>query len=102
MIDQHVLKAEERMKKIIEATRKEFASIRSGKASPALLDGVKVDAYGSMVPLNQVGAVSAPEVRLLVVQPWDKGLVRRLSTARPTVGSRLNRRTGSVCAVRSL
>jgi ribosome recycling factor len=81
MIDQHVKKTEERMKKIIEATRKEFANIRSGKASVALLDGVKVDAYGSIVPLNQVGSVSAPEVRLLVVQPWDKGLVKAVSKA---------------------
>ena len=60
MSDPHVLKAEERMKKIMDGTRKEFANIRSGKVSPALLDGVKVDAYGSMVPLNQVGSVSAP------------------------------------------
>jgi len=81
MIDQHVKKTEERMKKIIEATRKEFASIRSGKASAALLDAVKVDAYGSMVPLNQVGSVSAPEARLLVVQPWDKGLLKAVSKA---------------------
>ena len=73
MIDQHVTKAEERMKKILESTRREFASIRSGKASPALLDAVRVDAYGQTVPLNQVGTVSAPEARLLVVQPWDKG-----------------------------
>ena len=81
MIDQHVAKAEERMKKIIEGTRKEFANIRSGKASAAMLDSVKVDAYGSMVPLNQVGSVSAPEARLLVVQPWDKGLVKAVSKA---------------------
>ena len=81
MSDPHVMKAEDRMKKIMDGTRKEFANIRSGKASAALLDGVKVDAYGSMVPLNQVGSVSAPEVRLLVVQPWDKGLVKAVSKA---------------------
>jgi len=81
MIDQHVTKAEERMKKILESTRREFASIRSGKASPALLDAVRVDAYGQTVPLNQVGTVSAPEARLLVVQPWDKGLVKAVSRA---------------------
>src|SRR5512146_1509309 len=81
MIDQHVLKAEERMKKILEATRREFAGIRSGKASPGLLDGVRVEAYGQPVPLNQVGTVSAPEPRLLVVQPWDKSLVKSVSRA---------------------
>jgi len=81
MIDQYVGKAEERMKKILEATRRELAGIRSGKASPALLESVRVDAYGTMVPLNQVGSVSAPEARLLVVQPWDKSLVKAIMRA---------------------
>jgi len=81
MIDPHVGRAEERMKKILEATRREFASIRSGKASPALLDSVRVEAYGQAVPLQQVGSVSAPEVRLLVVQPWDKSLLKAISRA---------------------
>jgi ribosome recycling factor len=71
--------AEERMKKILEATRRELAGIRSGKASPALLDLVRVEAYGQMVPLNQVGSVSAPEPRLLVVQPWDKSLLKAVT-----------------------
>ncbi len=73
--------AEERMKKCVEATRHELATIRTGKASPALLDTVKVEAYGSAVPLQQVGSVSAPEPRLLVVQPWDKSLVKAISKA---------------------
>src|SRR5436309_2966449 len=76
-----VAEAEERMKKTVEATRRELATIRTGKASPALLDTVRVDAYGQMVPLQQVGSVSAPEVRLLVVQPWDKALVKAVSRA---------------------
>jgi len=73
--------AEERMKKALESTRKELSGIRSGKASPALLDTVKVDAYGSMVPLQQVGTVTAPEPRLLVVQPWDKSLMKAIVKA---------------------
>lgn len=81
MSDPHVARAEERMKKILEATRRELASIRSGKASPALLDTVRVEAYGQAVPLNQVGSVSAPEPRLLVVQPWDKSLIKAISRA---------------------
>src|SRR5262245_9088159 len=81
MIDQHVQKAEDRMEKILEATRREFATIRSGKATPALLDAVRVEAYGQPVPLNQVGSVTAPEPRLLVVQPWDKSLVKAVSKA---------------------
>jgi ribosome recycling factor len=72
---------DERMKKQIEAVRRELSGIRTGKASPALLDTIKVEAYGTMTPLNQVGSVSAPEPRLLVIQPWDKGLVRAISKA---------------------
>lgn len=68
--------AEERMKKVLEATRRELTGIRSGKATPALLDTVRVEAYGQPVPINQVGSVSAPEARLLVVQPWDKSLIK--------------------------
>lgn len=71
--------AEERMKKMLEGTRRELAGIRSGKASPALLDTVKVEAYGNMVSLKEVGSVSAPEPRMLVVQPWDKSLIRAVS-----------------------
>jgi len=72
---------EERMKKALESTRKELAGIRSGKATPALLDTVRVDAYGSLVPLQQVGTVTAPEPRLLVVQPWDKSLMKAIVRA---------------------
>jgi ribosome recycling factor len=58
-----------------------LAGIRSGKASPALLDTVRVEAYGQPVALNQVGSVSAPEPRLLVIQPWDKSLLKAISRA---------------------
>lgn len=71
--------AEERMKKVLEGARRELAGIRSGKASPALLDTVKVEAYGNLVPIKEVGSVSAPEPRLLVVQPWDKSLIKAIS-----------------------
>src|ERR1051325_1525859 len=70
--------AEERMKKAIEFVRHELAGIRTGKASPQLLDTVKVEAYGTHVPLQQVGSVSAPEPRLLVIQPWDKSLIKAI------------------------
>src|SRR5262249_5007517 len=81
MISKIVTDAEERMKKTVEATRRELASIRSGKASPALLDTVRVEAYGQVVPLQQVGSISAPEPRLIVVQPWDKTLLKAVSRA---------------------
>lgn len=67
--------AGQQMDKALEALRREFASVRTGKASPALLDTVRVDAYGSQLPLNQVATVSAPEPRLLIVQPWDRAML---------------------------
>ena len=71
--------AEERMKKALEGARRELSSIRSGKASPALLDTVKVEAYGNLVPIKEIGSVNAPEPRLLVIQPWDKSLIKAIS-----------------------
>jgi ribosome recycling factor len=67
---------EEKMKKSLEAVSHEFASVRTGKATTALLDLVRVEAYGSEVPLNQVASVAAPEPKLLTVQPWDKSLLK--------------------------
>jgi ribosome recycling factor len=64
----------ELMHKAVENTKREFSGIRSGKATTSLLDIVRVDAYGSTVPLNQVAMVAAPEPRLLTVQPFDKSL----------------------------
>ncbi len=72
---------EEKMQNAIEAMRREFAKLRTGKATPALLEGLRVDAYGSQTPINQVGTVGAPEPRLLVVQPWDKGLIGAIEKA---------------------
>ena len=69
-----VKQARAAMDKAMESTRREFATIRSGKATTSLLDLVRVSAYGNEMPLNQVASVSAPEPRLLTVTPWDKGL----------------------------
>ncbi len=69
------------MGKAIENTRRELATIRSGKATISLLDTVKVDAYGQQTPLNQVASIAAPESRLLTVQPWDKGLMGAVEKA---------------------
>jgi ribosome recycling factor len=71
----------ELMHKAVENTKREFSSIRSGKASVSLLDLVRVEAYGSSVPLNQVAMVAAPEPRLLTVQPFDKGLTQAIEKA---------------------
>jgi len=81
MVNKILAEAEERMKKSLEATRRELAGIRTGKASPALLDTVKVEAYGQTLSLKEVGQVSAPEARLLMVTPWDKALIKAVSRA---------------------
>lgn len=73
--------AEKRMNSALDAMRREFATVRTGKASPSLLDTVRVDAYGSKVPLNQVSNVSAPEATLLVVQPYDQNLLEDIERA---------------------
>jgi ribosome recycling factor len=73
--------AREHMQKAVEGTRREFSTIRTGKATTSLLDTVKVEAYGQHLPLNQVASVSAPEPRLLMVQPWDKKLAGAIEKA---------------------
>ena len=70
-----------RMEETVEAVRRDFSTVRTGKASPVLLDTVKVDAYGSKMPLNQVASVSTPEPSLLVVQPFDKTLLPDIERA---------------------
>lgn len=65
----------EHMDAAVEAMRREFSGVRTGKATPQLLDTVRVDAYGSKVPVNQVATVNTPEPRMILVQPWDKSLI---------------------------
>lgn len=72
---------EERMKKTINALHDEFNAIRTGRASPALLDKVRVDYYGQKSPLSQVATVSVPEARLIVIQPWDRSLFSEIEKA---------------------
>ncbi len=78
------------MQKAIESTKRELSGIRSGKASPTLLDVVRVEAYGSHVPINQVAMVAAPEARLLVVTPFDKGQSQAIEKAIRDAGLGLN------------
>ncbi len=73
--------AKELMRKAVETTKREFSGIRSGKASPTLMDVVRVEAYGTMVPLTQVAMVTAPEPRLINVQPFDKALTQAIEKA---------------------
>src|SRR5881275_3140190 len=70
--------AGERMHKSVDATRNEFGSVRTGRASPALLDRIVVDYYGAQTPLKQLATIHAPEARLLTVQPYDKGSIKAI------------------------
>lgn len=70
-----------RMDGAIEALRKEFSGLRTGRASTALLDTITVDAYGAQMPLNQVASVSVPEARMLAVQVWDNGVTKSVEKA---------------------
>ncbi|MCF0155827.1 MAG: ribosome recycling factor [Veillonella sp.] len=72
---------EERMNKSIDALKHEFASIRTGRASTALLDGVTVDYYGTPSPINQVANISVPEPRMIVIAPWDKSMMPAIEKA---------------------
>ena len=79
-----------RLAKTQDSLKKDFAGLRTGRASTALLDPIMVDAYGSMVPLNQVGNVSVPEARMLSVQVWDKNLMKHVEKAIMESGLGLN------------
>lgn len=83
-------KYKDRMDKAIAALKDEFAGLRTGRASAGLLDQVHVDAYGSSVPINQVGAVSVPEPRMISVNVWDRGLVVSVEKAIRAAGLGLN------------
>lgn len=69
------------MDKCIHHTENEFAKIRAGKATPSMLDGVSVDYYGTMTPLNQAANISTPDARTITVQPWDKSLIAAIEKA---------------------
>jgi ribosome recycling factor len=73
--------ADQRMNKAVEVVREEFVKIRTGKATTALLDGVKVDYYGTMTPLKQVASISTPDAHTISVQPWEKGMIQPIEKA---------------------
>jgi len=81
VIDDVLADAEERMQKTLDALRRELAGLRTGRAAPGLIERIEVNYYGTPTPLNQIGGVSAPEARLLVVQPWDKGALNSIEKA---------------------
>ena len=81
MINETLADAESRMAKSIEALHRDLNTIRTGRASPALLDRITLDYYGTPTPLNQMANISVPEARLLVIQPWDRGVIPDIERA---------------------
>jgi ribosome recycling factor len=81
LIDELLVDAGQRMTKSVEATKGEFGTVRTGRASPALLDRVNVDYYGAQTPLKQLAQISAPEARMLVVTPYDKTSIKAIEKA---------------------
>ena len=75
MLEAILTEVQNRIEKSLESTKEKCSHVRAGRASVSMLDGVTVEAYGSPTPLNQVGTVSAPEARLLTIDPWDKSLI---------------------------
>lgn len=90
MTDARLAEFGRRMDGAVEALRKEFAGLRTGRASAHLLDQVMVNAYGSNMPINQVGTVSVPEPRMITVQVWDRGLVSAVEKGIRDAGLGLN------------
>ena len=81
MIDELLQDAREHMEKSVDATRHKFGSVRTGRASTALLDRITVDYYGTQTPLKQLATISAPEPRLLTIQPYDKSSIKAIERA---------------------
>ncbi|AEG60133.1 ribosome recycling factor [Desulforamulus ruminis] len=81
MVKEIISAAEENLKKSVEVVRKEFASLRAGRATPALVDKVTVSYYGTPTPLNQLANISVPEARTLLIQPWDKSAMPEIERA---------------------
>jgi ribosome recycling factor len=82
--------SEQRMKKCIESLKKDFMRIRTGRASAALLDGITVEYYGSPMPVNQVAAISVPDARMIMIQPWEKNMIGPIEKAIQTSDLGLN------------
>jgi ribosome recycling factor len=81
MIDELINTMREKMRDTIEAFARELKVLRTGRASIALLDNIKVEYYGSLTPLNQVSSLSSPEPQLLIIQPWDNSIIRSIEKA---------------------
>ncbi len=80
-VDRIVKESEVKMQAAIDAVKKQFATIRTGRAHPSLVEGIKVDYYGTKTPIRQLANIATPEPRLIVIQPWDKGSMSPIEKA---------------------
>jgi len=81
MINEVISTVTDRMQKTVEALRRQMASLRAGQATPALVEHIRVDYYGTLTPLNQLATISTPEVRLLMIQPWERTILADVEKA---------------------
>jgi len=81
MVNDIIKEAEEKMKKSISVLKQDLSTMKAGRANPSILDRIEVDYYGTMTPLNQMANVSAPEPRILLIQPWDKSSMKSIEKA---------------------
>jgi ribosome recycling factor len=90
MASQPLRVIEDKMKKVVDGLKQDLATIRTGRASPALVEHLKVEYAGAVMPLNQIAGIPVPEAKLLIVQPWDPGSIRGIEKAIQTSGLGLN------------
>ena len=88
---------EEKMEKTLDSLANEYAGIRAGRANPHVLDKIKVDYYGSPTPIQQVGNISVPEARIIVIQPWEKSLLKAIEKAIQTSDLGINPNNDGSC-----
>ncbi len=81
---------EQRMQKVIESLKKDLSRIRTGRATPSLVDGISVDYYGSPMPINQIANISVPDARMIIIQPWEKSMLTVVEKAIQTSDLGLN------------
>ena len=85
MIEENLLDAIDKMEKAVEHVQGQFSTVRTGRAAPSLVEELEVDAYGAATPLVSLAAISAPEPRQIVIQPWDRSLIKAIEKAKRAI-----------------
>ena len=97
MLKEHYKVYEEKMKKSVEAVERDFGAVRAGRANASVLNRIQVDYYGTPTPIQQVGNVSVPEARMIVIQPWEKSLLKAIEKAIQTSDLGINPNNDGSC-----